>query len=79
MKLFLSSLLLVGAATAFTIDKVVPQVVKVTEGGSIRVICTTSDWYEVRQMNLFEIYERFLSLLLLQPIALYYRSFIAGQ
>ena len=48
MKLLISSLFLVGAATAFTIDKVEPQVVKVKEGGSFRVVCTASGWYEVR-------------------------------
>ena len=48
MKLLLSSLFLVGVATAFSIDTVEPKVVKVKEGGSFRVMCTASGWYEVR-------------------------------
>ena len=52
MKLLISSLFLVGAATAFSITQVEPKVVKVKEGGSFRVLCTTSDWYEVRQTTL---------------------------
>ena len=53
MKLIISSLFLVGAATAFSINQVEPKVVKVKEGGSFRVMCTTSTWYEVRQTKLF--------------------------
>ena len=48
MKLLLSSLFLAGVATAFSIDTVEPKVVKVKEGGSFRVMCTASGWYEVR-------------------------------
>ena len=47
MKLLISSLLLLGPATAITIDNVV--VVNVMAGGSFRVMmmCTASEWYEV--------------------------------
>ena len=55
MKLLISSLFLVGAASAFSINQVEPKVVKVKEGGSFRVLCTTSTWYEVRQTTLLEI------------------------
>ena len=53
MKLLIASLLLLGPATAtrrtFTINHVEGRkVVYVKAGGSFRVMCTASNWYEVR-------------------------------
>ena len=48
MKLLIYSLLLLGPAIAITIEKLEPKVVNVMAGGSFRVMCTASEWYEVR-------------------------------
>ena len=59
MKLLISSLFLVGVATAFTVTKVEPEVVKVKEGGTFRVVCTMDNWYEVSQIKLLKILRKF--------------------
>ena len=48
MKLLIYRLLLLGPAIAITIEKLEPKVVNVMAGGSFRVMCTASEWYEVR-------------------------------
>ena len=46
MRFILSSLALLASVSAFRVAKVEPRLVKVKEGESFRVVCTTDTWYE---------------------------------
>ena len=62
MKMFCLSLLLVGAVSvsAFRVKSVSPSQVKVKQGGSFKVMCTTDNWYEVRKSNVSIIFFKHL-------------------
>ena len=47
MRIIYLSLLLLGAVSAFQVTKVFPKNVKVKQGGTFKVVCTTDYWYEV--------------------------------
>ena len=48
MRILCLSLLLLGAAvSAFRVKSASPSAVKVKQGNSFKVICTTDNWYEV--------------------------------
>ena len=47
MRIIYLSLLLAGAVSAFQVTKVFPKNVKVKQGGTFKVVCTTDYWYEV--------------------------------
>ena len=47
MKIIYLSLLLLEAVSAFQVTKVYPKNVKVKQGGTFKVVCTTDYWYEV--------------------------------
>ena len=49
MRIILSSVVLLASVSAFRVTKVEPRLVKVREGQSFRVVCTTDTWYEVRE------------------------------
>ena len=50
MRILCLSLLLLGASvSAFRVKSANPSSVKVKQGNSFKVICTTDNWYEVRK------------------------------
>ena len=50
MRILCLSLLLLGASvSAFRVKSANPSAVKVKQGNSFKVICTTDNWYEVRK------------------------------
>ena len=50
MRILCLSLLLLGASvSAFRVKSASPSSVKVKQGNSFKVICTTDNWYEVRK------------------------------
>ena len=46
MRILLSSLALLASVSTFRVAQVEPRVVKVKEGETFRVVCTTDTWYE---------------------------------
>ena len=54
MRILCLSLLLLGASvSAFRVKSASPSSVKVKQGNSFKVICTTDNWYEVRKTVFF--------------------------
>ena len=54
MRILCLSLLLLGASvSAFRVKSANPSSVKVKQGNSFKVICTTDNWYEVRKNDVF--------------------------
>ena len=50
MRILCLSLLLLGASvSAFRVKSANPSSVRVKQGNSFKVICTTDNWYEVRK------------------------------